>query len=275
MAFCLLSLPAKAKEHTYDVAGQTDKYRIFVTVPDKRAPLSGWPVIYLLDGNTTFPLAKALKPEAILVGIGYPTEDRETIIQRRYYDLTVQAAADKIPLRPGMATPKTGGEAEFRHLIHDKIMPNINENFPTDPARTTLFGHSLGGIFTLRTAIEPKQPFSTVCAADPSIWWNGHSFMHDLARFQKNKTTPRILIMTAGKRVKKTGITPQQAEKIKTLRHGANGSDIAEILRSQKGVHLAFRTYPEESHGSLIAPALHTCITFSLDPKHSSFHSPD
>jgi uncharacterized protein len=59
------------------------EYRLFISVPASYATSDTvYPVLYLLDGNLTYPLVRPIVeilqvaeavPEVILVGIGYPT----------------------------------------------------------------------------------------------------------------------------------------------------------------------------------------------------------
>lgn len=262
---------AQMKTQVHDIkAPNGSVYRVFIAIPQKKAPKAGWPTLYLLDGNATFPLAKTHNPDAILVAVGYPTDDNQTIIKRRFFDLTSKAAPDKIPLRPGMTPPKTGGEKEFRYFITHSLMTDINKNFNVDPAKATLFGHSLGGVFALRTALESAQPFSAFCAADPAIWWNGHEFMKNLAAFHKTTASMRFLIETSGKRVLPAGINAKEAEKINTLRKGPGGRQVADILRNQKAMKVKFHLFADEAHGTMIAPAVRDCIAFTLNLEHPS-----
>jgi enterochelin esterase-like enzyme len=71
---------ARQLDITSPITGQT--YRIFISVPTTPPPPAGYPVIYALDGNATFPTL-ALMARTILrrgtalpvvVGIGYPGE---------------------------------------------------------------------------------------------------------------------------------------------------------------------------------------------------------
>ena len=61
---------------SFDLGG-LDKVtrRVFLSVPEGQPPAQGYPVVYLIDGNTTFDLARqalagAPEIQAVLVGIG-------------------------------------------------------------------------------------------------------------------------------------------------------------------------------------------------------------
>jgi len=120
LALAALAGPAAAQEGrpiatgTFDMVSASGvSYRIFTAMPAGETSAAGLSVVYLIDGNTTFPIARdamAGDPamRAVLVGIGYPTDDRGEIVALRYFDLTPQTPADLIPLAPGATTPETG-----------------------------------------------------------------------------------------------------------------------------------------------------------------------
>jgi predicted alpha/beta superfamily hydrolase len=67
-------------------------YRLLVPIPARPAPAQGYPVVWLIDGNLHFGITvdtmhiQACWPDvrdAVIVGIGYPT-DRVTEVPRRF-----------------------------------------------------------------------------------------------------------------------------------------------------------------------------------------------
>src|SRR4051812_2815938 len=75
-----------------------DRYEIFVSIPNGTPPpADGYPVLYVLDGNTVFAsFAEARRIQEIsdeklantlIVAVGYPT-DKAYDFKRRMYDLT-------------------------------------------------------------------------------------------------------------------------------------------------------------------------------------------
>lgn len=249
------------------IAADGKPYRLFIAQPDGAAPDKGWPLVVLLDGNMTFPLAQSLHPKALLVGIGYPTERKEEIVQRRFFDLTTKAPSDKIPTRPGAQTPQTGGEAAFKDLIINKILPDLKATYPIDDNRKTLFGHSLGGLFVMNTLIsQDKYAFQTYCAADPSIWWNSHEFMARLERFQKpSDFSTRLLIETSGMRTDHKKIGDEQKKRIADLRSGPNGKDVSNYLKNKKHIDNSFHRFDDKNHGTMVAPSIKDCLAFTLE----------
>ncbi|AQT43195.1 putative hydrolase of the alpha/beta superfamily [Bartonella apihabitans] len=249
--------------------GEIRRYRLFIAVPEKPAPREGFPLVLLLDGNTTFKPAIRQAPDAVIVAIGYSTDEKKEIVKRRFYDLTSYAPADKIPLREGMEAPKTGGEEEFRSLIEKKILPEILMELPVNRNNITFFGHSLGGLFVMKSFLSAESHgFSTYCAADPSIWWNGHEFMEKLAAYNKPEgLKSRLLIETSGIKTHHKNVTEPNKKPVKDLHSGPNGKDVSEILRKAKAVDNTFYSFSDKNHGTMLSPAIKDCLQFALNAK--------
>lgn len=249
--------------------GEIRRYRLFIAVPEKPAPREGFPLVLLLDGNTTFKPAIRQAPDAVIVAIGYSTDEKKEIVKRRFYDLTSYAPADKIPLREGMETPKTGGEEEFRSLIENRILPEIFKHLPVNRNNITFFGHSLGGLFVMKSFLSAgTHGFSTYCAADPSIWWNGHEFMEKLAAYNKPEgLKSRLLIETSGIKTHHKNVTEPNKKPVKDLHSGPNGKDVSEILRKTKAVDNTFYSFSDKNHGTMLSPAIKDCLHFALNAK--------
>ena len=249
--------------------GETRRYRLFIAVPEKPAPREGFPLVLLLDGNTTFKPAIKQAPDAVIVAIGYSTDEKKEIVKRRFYDLTSYAPADKIPLREGMEAPKTGGEEEFRSLIEKKILPEIFKHLPVDRNNVTFFGHSLGGLFVMKSFLSAgNHGFATYCAADPSIWWNGHEFMEKLAAYNKpERLKSRLLIETSGIKTHHKNVTESNKKPVKDLHSGPNGKDVSEILRKAKAVDNTYYSFSDKNHGTMLSPAIKDCLHFALNAK--------
>lgn len=107
-----------SKSMTY----QERDYHIFVSVPADPPPESGFPVIYLLDGNSVFAtMTEAIRiqsrgPErtgvypAIVVGIGYPTDG--PYHPARFFDYTYEVPASELPGTPkGADWPQMGEQS--------------------------------------------------------------------------------------------------------------------------------------------------------------------
>tara|TARA_R110000868_G_scaffold69764_3_gene205188 strand:+ start:113944 stop:114741 length:798 start_codon:yes stop_codon:yes gene_type:complete len=149
-------------------------YLITVLRPEAPPPPEGYPVLYALDGRAVveqLPEGAMARPGApVIVAIGYDTERRFASAER---------ARDYTPPDPdGRAVYDThgrpaGGAAVFHDLITGVILPRAEALVPVDPARRTLWGHSFGGLFVLRSALQPEGAwFSHFVSASPSLWWD-------------------------------------------------------------------------------------------------------
>lgn len=150
------------------------RYQISVAVPKSDAPANGFPVVFILDATASFatvtethrrlsrrPDATGVGP-AIIVGIGHDTTALyDTALRQR--DFTPDEAA-----RGGA----NGGAAEFLHFIQSQVQPLIEAEFPVDPNRQILAGHSLAAFFTLWALSVQPESFNGYIALSPSLWWD-------------------------------------------------------------------------------------------------------
>lgn len=164
-------------------------YRIFVAKPREPAPPSGYPVIYVLDGNAFFQTFQEIirlqsqRPDktgiapAMIVGIGYPAEEDFASVYR-FYDFTPPSSSVDLPPRPNRKLwPKSGGAELFLNFIGEELKPVLNRRFHLDRGRQTIFGHSLGGLFALYVLFTKTDAFQTYFVSSPSIWWNNQCIL--------------------------------------------------------------------------------------------------
>ncbi len=170
-------------------------YVISIHMPENPPPSEGYGVLYVLDGDAYFQLikevirlqakrsAKTGVSEVIIVGIGYGAKDFHS---RRVFDFTPPAESDHLPLRPdGSAWGDTGGAEQFNDFIENELKPAINKEFPVNQENQSLFGHSLGGLFTLMTMMNNPTSYHAYFACSPSIWWNGEALMQEVPAFME------------------------------------------------------------------------------------------
>lgn len=274
MGGIVLASAAQAAEPvmgSFDTTANGISYRIFTAVPAEPAPKDGYPVIYMVDGNRMLPIAANLMAEnaklkAVLVGIGYPTQDKDEIVKLRYFDFTPPTPQEAIVGRS--KDVKTGGRDAFFDFIANQVKPEIENRFPIDKSKQSLFGHSLGGLFTLYALFNHTDSFQTFAAADPSIWWNGRSILKDkelfVTSFTSNPHAIRLLIEASGKRTRHPGQTAQDVERMKKLRGGPSGKDIYDELSKLPQMETAFHRFDDENHGSMIPLTVSDSLNFIL-----------
>ena len=173
-------------------------YRLMVSVPSRPAPAGGHPVVYLIDGNLQFGIAvdtlrcQACWPDvrdAVVVGIGYPTDSVTTALQLRMDDLStpLQDVQQAQAWFQQMPPPTTGfGRMDdYLEMIDQEIKPRVAAVVSIDANHQTLMGHSLGGLTTLHAMFRRTQSFQTYVAIAPSIWWNDREVLKYEAEFSR------------------------------------------------------------------------------------------
>lgn len=190
-------------------------YRLFIAAPEGAAPVDGYPVIYVMDGNDSFgtvaDTARRLAFEseqtgyapAIVVAIGYPM-DRPYDEIRRTFDLTPAAPRELLP--PWDANrkewPATGGADLMLDFIQNQVKPVIERRYPVDHRRETLIGHSFGGLFVLHALFTRPQAFDAYVAISPSIWYADRHVLKEAesfaGRLSRESIAARLLIAVGG-----------------------------------------------------------------------------
>lgn len=199
-------------DFTSTVTGR--RYRLMIARPEAPPPKEGYPVVYVIDGNLYFGTASdtmrlqslhMIKP-AVIVGIGYQTDNIQEQLSLRNKDLT-------IALPPALlATPfykLSGTKAEglgdidaFLDMIEKEVKPRIEATVAIDRSDQTLFGYSLGGLTALRALFRHPQNYRSFVAGSPSIWWGEKAVLVDEAAFavavRSHAIAPRVLITVGG-----------------------------------------------------------------------------
>ena len=162
-------LPALAGDYfPIDSVAVGRRFHIYVRLPENYAaqPERRYPVVYLLDGDSLFPILAANHlfltyddrlPEAIVVGIAYGGFGP---VNRRGIDFMPPAA--------GVPAEEAGAPA-FQTFLRDELLPRIERTFRADPERRILFGQSRGGSFVIWSAFTEPDLFWARIASNPSL----------------------------------------------------------------------------------------------------------
>lgn len=270
------------------ITGRT--YRIFVAWPSAASKPSpkGYPVVYVLDGNSMFAtvvqqarreaLVGELEP-AVIVGIGYPTDNPVTIERERIYDLSPPAKPVSLP--PMLKGAKIGGAEDFIRFLLTELQPKIEALLPVDHDDRTLVGHSLGGLLVLHALFENPRAFRTYVAISPSIWWNDDAVLHDAPEFTnevaQGKSAPRVLLMVGGLEQTATagprppGMDVAAYAKVLTMAKMIDnvrslGARL-QALHGNTGYVAQTRVLQGETHNSEVPGALAQALSFALSSK--------
>lgn len=207
-----------------------EPYALQISIPIfAPRPKTGYPVIYVLDGELYFPEAAIAsdflgEKAAVVVGIGHGALNDKTVIARyarhrpgkgkpmdgatalnafqtmRDYDF-------KWPVRPEHRAPafvekfigsETGDVTAFLQVIEKEIKPKVETLIPIDRNNQALFGHSAGGLAVVRALFTEPNAFRSFIAASPSLWYDGASILQSENKFAaaiiSGRTAPRVLI---------------------------------------------------------------------------------
>ncbi|MBY8825119.1 alpha/beta hydrolase [Sphingomonas colocasiae] len=275
-------------------------YRIIVAPPEGPAPATGYPVIYVMDGNAWTPMVSEVirtnldfggrsKVEpAVVVGIGYPV-DGVFDMKRRPHDLTTPT--DRPRPTTGVVPANSGGYEAMIRFVQDRVKPDIEKRFPIDRTRQTLAGHSLGGLFTLRTLMNHPDWFQTYLALSPSIWWHDAALIGEALALAPSPAQGAARVYIGVGEAEEYMSASYQAEMeaevrarlaadpkafgggsvqaIMARRRGQdyhmveNARDMARIL-GDKGLKVRFDLFPEEDHFSGLPAQFGRAVPFAL-----------
>ena len=271
-----------------EVSGRT--YRIFVFAPRAPPPPSGYPVVVLIDGAMSFPIAATLAAAfglrggatALVVGVGYPVDDDFSPFFLRNRDLTPPTPLSAIPQNPGMPPAKAedyGGAPLFLRFLLEELRPAIAGAWPVNAGDQTLYGHSLAGLFVLGALFNHPRSFRNFVASSPSIWWNSRAVLDDEPAFadavRAGAAAPRVLI-TVGVREQEAPTTPlpgmsraQMETLVSQSRMVDNARELAARLQqidSGPGRQVRFQAFEDEDHLTVVPASIGRALAFALRP---------
>ena len=237
-------------------------HRLFIAVPRGTPPASGWPVLYLLDGNAAFdflsPAHLAQAEGLALVGVGYDT-DRQFAREQRTFDFTApDGPGDGIRPDHVHEGRLAGGAAQFLDRLTGVLRGAAEEGLPVDPSRRTLWGHSFGGLFTLYALLTRPDSFARFAAISPSIWWD-EALIRRVAAAAHPAVRPPLLV-ALGDREKRSGSDgpPPDGPAPATM-------DFVDGLRRHPGHEPQVHVLPGLKHIETIAGSLPLAIRFAAE----------
>jgi predicted alpha/beta superfamily hydrolase len=180
-----------------------------------------------------------------------------------------------------MATPENyGGSPEFLRFLTEELRPLIARRWSVDPANQTLYGYSLGGLFTLNALFSDPTAFSTYVAGSPSIWWNDRVVLEGVpvfaAQVEAGEASPRVLVTIGAFEQDGTrSPTPpgMTRDEVRTLVESArmvdNARELGQRLAALKGrgaYEGRFHLFDGEDHQSAMAASIGRALDFALRP---------
>ena len=207
-----------------------------------------YPILILLDGSTHFKTASGtvhfmsssrvrnyLMPETIIIAI--ENVDRER-------DFTVTKIKTK-------RVNTMGGGRNFLNFIEEELIPYVDNNFPTEPVRT-LVGHSLGGLLTLNSYMDPNSLFDAYIAIDPSVWWDEEMMKNKVGSISTISLGKKFYIATAN-----------QGER-NYERNKKKHDNLYDMLKQKSGeqLNVELQYFEQENHRSVPLIALYEGLKF-------------
>ncbi len=241
--------------------------------------LDAWPAVYVLDPYWLFGMTTDMvrymswlhrTTDAFVVGIGYPEEKSmqatwQKSLAARTHDLTPRRSekSEKYNSEWLKLSVKTGGGPAFFNFLKQELIPLIDREYRTDPAKRILAGHSHGGGFALFAMFQEPDLFSTYIASSPSLDY-AEKFLFTLESeyAKEHKTLNARLYLSAGE------LEEDVDEDDATL---TNVYRFAAVLESRryKRLSLVKRVFLDCNHAEVAAPALHAALRMALRRRQS------
>ncbi len=190
-------LPALAGDYfKHDSLAVGRRYHIFVRLPEgyADAPEQTYPIVYLLDGDSTFPMLAPQHlflhydeklPEAIVVGIAYGGFGE---VNKRGIDF-----------RPALEDGSQGGAKAFLAMLEDELMPRVEGRFRADGSQRVLVGQSRGGSFVHYAAYHRPALFHGFIASNSGREW-GDKLIYGMGKPMPEMRTDNHMILASGSR---------------------------------------------------------------------------
>ncbi|MGG4773782.1 alpha/beta hydrolase [Paenalcaligenes sp. Me52] len=240
-------------------------YKIEVGIPNRPAPATGFPVIYMLDGNaaltnidtTDLAAIDALSP-TVLVAIGYDIDGSHDTTARAY-DYTPPVFKDGVEQNIEVRGRVGGGAAEFLELIETRIKPEVDLRAPTDHSRQTLWGHSYGGLFTLYALFTRPELYQRYVAGDASLWWHDGFLVTDTFKhFDRSKALDKkIRIMEGGNRSNSRSATDSRTQ--------WSAKNMVRDLQ-MAGLDISYENFSDLNHGQMLGASLKPALRLAATP---------
>jgi len=256
------------KEHRIKSKVNGISYSVFVSLPKNysKTDTTHYPVLYLLDGNSGFPVAHATRQmldlagaleDFIIVAIGYeweksyqpwfatrwndltPTSDTKTDTSRNYLGL----------LNMPKGTLISGGAARFLSVLKSEIFPFIQKEYKTTDDRG-IYGHSFGGLFATYCLLTEPGLFQRYGISSPSLWWDNRKMLDIEKSFSlTNRTVNARVFLSVGGGENEAMISGMKAFADALKEHNYNG------------LSLTSQVFDAETHFSVFPASVSRAIT--------------
>lgn len=217
----------ETRHHTVEATELERSFEVLVGLPDGYAESGDtrYPTIYILDGGMLYPLLRGYynylrhsdeAPEAILVAISYGANDFPS---GNFRSTDYTAPTDEREF--------WGGAKAFQSFLASEVLPFIEQEYRSDPAKRVIFGQSLGGQFVLYTAQTQPDLFWGHIASNPALHRNLPFFL-ELHEDAGKKATQSRLFVGSGSHDDPTFREPA----LKWIEHWSGRADLPWALKA-------------------------------------------
>lgn len=243
----------------FDSADGSRHYRVWTAVPNKAAPASGYPVLYMLDGNAVMDrLDEALlrqladKSPPVIVAVGYQTNLPFDLNARAYDYTPAGVQSGKAGTSSERANRKSGGSNDFRQLLETRIVAKAEQGLNIDPQRRGLWGHSFGGLFVLDAWLSSSL-FQRYYSASPSLGRGNDALLSHITAVNPSQYCTKHLSIMEGSAMPNDN-REKHLDGILTKIHASL------TTLKEKGVNSAYWDFPGLGHGPMFTASFRSAL---------------
>ena len=227
-----------------------EQRKIMVYLPEEYKPGSNtrYDVVYIIDGEMhlddflfiyKFAKHENFLPPLILIALPNTYTSQGNMRDRDF--LPEKTASNE----------KAGGANNFIAFLKDELMPYIDKKLPTS-GENSLFGHSLGGLFTMYVLLKEPGLFTNYYCSDPAFPWNNRRIITMAEETFKN--TPEL---------NKTLWINGVEETYRNVGIAKMDSVLKAVL--PKGLRWKVSIYPNETHMSVRLKGIYDGLKYAFD----------
>ncbi|MCG8415597.1 MAG: hypothetical protein MI746_15385 [Pseudomonadales bacterium] len=225
------------------------------------SPDQKFPVVYVTDGITNFTSfsspARALPLEgsalhAYVVAVGYPPEvslAQQAAVRMR--DL-LHESVENIPF-----ADQSGGGDDFERFLIEELRPEIERRYPVDSARSTLAGHSLGGLFAATVLRNDPNAFSSYMIGSPSLQFDPDLIDELRSIIEEDDLAPKIFLSVGRNEGRDEASAAAIVAAVDGLEHALSGENSSASVRRV--------TFDDETHMSVVGAWISHGLRFVLN----------
>lgn len=243
-----------------NVLDQDRRYWVYLPPSYESSAGTGrmFPVLYLLDGGAHFNMATGvvhhlsapnsgtfLMPETVIIAL--PN-------MGRVRNMT------PVHIESGAYSEDSGGGPQFLEFLRKELIPEIESRYRTTQERS-LVGHSLAGLFALNVLLTAPETFAHYIAIDPSLFWGDQYLVRQFKKWRAPTSDPAPSVYIA------QGNSPLSDYEDVSLKkqHEAGIRNFRKLFEARKGkqIRSGFDNFPDETHRSVVLPALWRGLVFT------------